>query len=148
MVLDQDGRVFGKINIIDLVALLLGAALLVFLGGKLFARPEAEAIDIVFFAPQAESWLTESLSTDAPLYDGESATLLGHAKAIDTKPLPESGETPLSAVTVRGTVRGQLGESGVTLDGKLYAIGQTVLLHIGRTRLPMEIRNIEAASAS
>ncbi len=146
MVLDQNGRLFGKINIIDLGALLLGAALLVFLFGKLFAQPKAEAVDISFYAKKTENWLAQSLSANTLLYDGETDALLGHAKTIELTPLAESDEDSHFAVTVRGTVRGQLGDNGVTLEGKLYAIGQTVLLHIGRTRLPMEIRSIRSTS--
>ncbi len=154
MILDKDGRVFGKINIIDLLAILLLIALVAIFGTK-FLLPRTGEIkaELQFWVPEAENWLAERITTAAPLYDQENGSHLGYVTHLETdvpstwtvsadgKFSPASREGFCSLKIYGNTVAVEE-ENGVTISGNHYAVGQTVLLCAGDTQLSARVRDI------
>lgn len=154
MILDKDGRVFGKINIIDLLAILLLVALVAFLGTKFLLPATGEIkVELQFWVPEAEIWLAERITPAAPLYDTETDSHLGHVTRVETgtpntwaitsdgKFVPASRDG-FCSLTICGNTVAVQEENGVTISGSHYAVGQAVLLCAGDAQLSARVRDI------
>ena len=156
MFLDKEGRIGGKINIVDFIALCLFGLLLLFLSSRLLLpRASEEWVTIEFYAAETEEWLAEKIMTGKWLYNQESGDMLGQITgarkgAPDTLVLSSSGKDipagreGFCSLFIEGRARGVLGENGVEIGGRTYAMGQTVLLCAGQTQIFMRIRNLQA----
>lgn len=159
MLIDKNGRVLGKINIIDLLAILLIVALFSVLGTK-FLLPQTgeETMQLQFFTGEAENWVAEKIQPSASLYDKENGAQLGLVTGVETgtphtwATTAEGQYVPASrdgfcSLTIRGSAMGKKDENGVEIDGIHYAVGQTVLLCAGDVQLSVRVRDIRTETA-
>ena len=156
MFLDKEGRIGGKINIVDFFALCLLEFILLFLGSRLLLpRASEEWVIIEFHTAETEGWLAEKITAGGWLYNQESGEILGQVTEVK-KGAPDSlvlspfgryvsaGREGFCSLLIRGRTMGVLRENGVEIGGKTYAIGQTVLVSTGQTQIFMRIWNIQA----
>ncbi len=154
MFLDKDGKLFGKINIIDFLALLLLAAAAIFLVTRFLVPKTGETPFVLeFFAEEAETWVVESMQEGDMAEDGTEERVLGAVSEMEMRKAEKWVSTEegayikidrpgFSALSVLVETRGETHINGVSVGGHRYFVGDTVFLRIGDATLPMRLRNI------
>lgn len=133
-IIDQKGRLFGLVNLLDLIVILavLGAGGL--LGYKTFMAPEAQTVggqtvQVQFLVGPVRQATVDELKVGAIVYDGKSDAQLGKIVAVETRParvLGSNGEFTAQNwydhfFTVEGT--GTQSDASTTLGGVVMLVG-------------------------
>lgn len=141
-IIDQKGRLFGLINLLDLVVLLavLGAA--GFLGYKTFLEPERPAVGsqtvrVQFLAGAVRQATVDELQVGTVVYDGKSSQPLGKIVAVETRQAQVLGSAAEYTAKnwfdhffiVEGT--GIQSEAGTTLNGVVMKVGLSPIYTVG-----------------
>lgn len=149
MMIDEKGRLFGKISIIDIATVLIILIIAGFLLNKFNILSSAEGVtlddlQVVFYQEEVNDFSAESVEIGAPtkealknasfgeVIDVEIGDSISWDKDPDGKQVASSRD---GYVSFRATMKtkGRLGPNGVTLDGATYHIGQTITLKIGNS---------------
>jgi hypothetical protein len=158
--LDDKGRIFGKISLVDLFALVVLAAVVFAVFQAAGRRPALEAeryIYISFFAPAMHDFAAQALLLDTRVMDDDGGTFLGSitdieiTESINFAPnrLGELVASPMyghNFVTFTSRVHGRMAAAAAQLDGRLYAVGDEVHLWAGGVRAIVHISQIEGGS--
>lgn len=158
--LDEKGRLFGKVNLIDLIIVLIIIAAAVFLGMK-FLGPESTAANtqkavVSFYYEECPDYVADQLVVGDPIWDSGDNVNLGTVKDWTkadsvTYLLDDEGNTVqtskegYSALTLRCDAEGVIGEHGITIGGTLYGVGHTLTIYAGQCKLYLKISAIEPA---
>lgn len=138
--IDDHGRVFGKVNLVDLAVLLAIAALAVRFGyGAVLRRVEAstavpQVMEATFLVSEVRQPTIEMLKPGVKLYDSKSNAYLGEIVAVRAEPstlVGPGGEFKSATrsdlfVTVTGS--GRVTPNGVTLGGLELKVGRSLSL--------------------
>lgn len=155
--LDEKGRLFGKINIVDLLIVIIIIAAIAFVGLKyvLPAHEEARSgqpVTMVLHVESSKKYVVENLTAGVPVCDNGDKAVLGTLeswssdKYVDryTKEgmLYESEPEDLctAELVVKGS--GTKGDFGVTIDGFLYGIGHTMVVYCGDSKFFVSVQDI------
>jgi hypothetical protein len=162
--IDKKGRLFGKVSLVDLFAVVVIAAVFfvvyLYAGGRgRLELSEAQPVTITFYHPALQDFIAYHLTADVPVMDDDAGTYMGQVSAIT---LGESIhfspnrqgqmiQTAIQgryAVYIQTRVQGQLHNGAVVLNGTVYAIGDEVHLWAGDTRIIAHISNIQAGGGA
>lgn len=153
MIIDKKGRLFGKVSIIDILAVALVVAIALFVGGKFkktdngspFAAKE-DKIRIVYFVEEVNNFVANTpevgdLGREAVfkasfgnVVDIKRDKSVSWIKSDNGKLLKSSKEGHSSVyITMEGT--GIYGNNGVRMGDGEYFIGQSVVLNVGNAQL-------------
>lgn len=156
--IDEKGRLFGKVNLVDLIIILIVIAAVVFLGVK-FLGPESttantqEAI-VSFYCEEAPDYVADQLQAGDVVWDSGDNVNIGTVKDWSITDsvsyyYAENGETVQAsktgycAVTLRCDAEGVIGEHGITINGTLYGVGHTLTIYAGEAKLYLKVSGIE-----
>ena len=148
--IDENGKIGGKINLIDFLIVVVILAVVAFLGYRFLSNDDkedtGEPVIIEFTFAEVNDYTVERLEIGAPVLDGNANRDLGTAVdfTIDdatTYAATDSGKTVLVdipesksvVVTVEST--GELNDNGLLIDGTRYGIGYTTVVYVGRCKL-------------
>ncbi|MGE4353200.1 MAG: DUF4330 domain-containing protein [Oscillospiraceae bacterium] len=155
----KKGMLFGKLNIIDLVVILLVIAACAFFAirfmdtGSVTTVPDK--VKIVFFEEECPSFVTAQTHVGDTVMDGTTNTSLGTVTDIKVDDSitysvnPTTGEVVLGSkegyvsAYITAECEGTLTDSGVVIDGTLYSVGHTLVLHAGFGKYYLVIYSIE-----
>ena len=158
--IDKNGKLFGKINVIDLLIILIIIAALALLaarklGGGDSAAGNEQRVRITFFGDYVGDFVPESLTIGDPGTEYSFDTDLGALTGFDWEPAYEmvydeqSGEfvkqyTP-NRVWLTGTCEttGAMGVMGLTKDDTRFVVGGNYYFNIGPTRAGYQITSFE-----
>ncbi len=139
--IDNKGRLFGKINLLDLVVLLAVLAVAGrFAYGKLSGPAAAptgqdQVIEMTFRLPAVTQWTVDAIQVGDEVYDSKSNTRMGKIVETWTEPavvvrempdgiVPHVSDTHFDLyVTVRGPAR--VSPNGITMSGIEVKVGRT-----------------------
>ena len=138
--IDEKGRLFGKINIIDLLVILVIAAALCFAVFR-------------YVLPDRNSGKAVQIEKGARVWDQGYDVVLGTVKSFEITPLMEtvtdaSGKTHLVendwlvSVTLVLDAEGVPDEFGIRIGGSLYASGHTMTVFAGDAKLYLKVQEI------
>lgn len=164
--IDKNGKLFGKVNLIDLIIVLILASLAVFAVLK-FATPgdtnsEAAQIKLTLFCEETPDYVTEYIEQGAPVYDSKEGVTIGTIESFETGD-PIGYETKedesdkveyqvsrdgYSSVTLIVDATGVSGVNGVTVNGVLYGVGHTMTVYAGEAKLYLRVKGIEVLPAA
>lgn len=159
--IDKNGKLFGKINLIDLIIVLVIILVVVFValrvtgvgGGDEGAAP----VRISMFASEVPDYVLEYLVEGDSVMDFTEETELGTVESFETGE-PFSYETTTNgevqsvvkkghkSLTLNVTGNAVLGEHGATIGGELYGVGHTLTVFAGKAKIFLRISGIEAIS--
>jgi len=159
MIIDNKGRLFGKISLIDIFALsvLIMVFLVVYLNFGIGSRPVVtggeQPVKITFFVPALENFTVEAIEMGARVENDTDGTFMGHVIGIDIGEsinfMPDmhgrevaSPMEGFSSVTIESLVYGQLVDGLLLLDGNLYGSGTTIIIWAGRAKMMLQISDI------
>jgi len=156
--LDNNGKLFGKINLIDLIIVLVLIALVTFVALKVVHKDDGQAslsqVSISFYGEEAPDYVANALEKGASVLDSKENVTLGTIQdfeiaaplGYDTNANGEVQEVVrqgYNSVSVTAIGSGVIGEHGVTIDGVLYGVGHTLTIYAGKAKLYLKISAIE-----
>ena len=163
MIIDNNGRLFGKVSIIDLLIIILVFAAVFFLAARYLssgditigAGSSLEELEIKFYSEEVNDFVVDAIKigdstkefaqyanfgTVIRVERDDSITWVGD---FDGLILPSSKEGHYSSVTVTTRVKGRISDVGFELDGTNYFVGKTVIIQIGVAGFQGRISGVE-----
>lgn len=157
--IDKNGKIFGIVNVIDLLVVLLVVGAAVFIlsrrgAGEAATGPEGMftmsftnfVVDdfVVDHMNIGDSVLNEGRTVDfgtvIDLDRGPSVEFHANSNGI----LVETSRDGFSSITVTTELPAQAFDNGIIIGGNRFAVGQSVTLRVGNTIFFPRISNIEA----
>ena len=159
MIIDNKGKLFGKVSLIDIFAVVvLGMVFLVVyttfgFGSRPVVTGGEQPVKITFFMPALENFTVEAIEMGARVENDTDGTFMGHVVGIDIgesinfMPDMDGREvaSPMegySSVTIQSLVYGQLVDGLLLLDGNLYGSGTTIIIWAGKAKMMLQISDI------
>jgi len=161
MIIDNKGRLFGKISIIDI--LIIGVLLAIAAaGGYKYIAPKAtgsvsdnqDKLQIVFYQEEVNDFTANTVNKGDPAKDAILQTSLGRVVDVKTDKSVSwiksdkgeyfsSSKEGYCSVYITMEVNGALAGSGAVIGGSTYYIGQTVTLYAGNAAFYGKIYSIK-----
>ena len=158
--IDKNGKLFGKINVIDLLIVLVVIAAVFFVGKRFLAGNDndygtPERVRMTFYADEAPALLSGKAAAGDPVRDYDNSNSLGSVTAFDSEDAytytydASTGETvkvPVPNVcflTLSCETDGCVAQDGLRINGFLYCIGGSYTLCAGQTRLNCRLADFE-----
>ena len=157
----KNGKLFGKLNVIDLLIILLVLAGLAFLAVRFLGKTDSseyaapQSVRLTFFANEAPALLDGKLEVGAPVSDYDESLALGSLSFVNAEEAYEwqydsdSGESVKVPVaneiflTFSCDASGIPGDDGLRIGGHRYSIGGTYVICAGKTRISCRLANFE-----
>lgn len=153
--IDKNGKVFGKINIIDLLVILILVVAIAVVGVK-FLTPggkEIQTLEMEFYTEEVNDWVAEKIQPGDALYDGTYEIELGTVVAsVPGEPmtwgLTQEGQYVLApregycSLTIIGEVQGEKTANGAEIDGNMYGVGHSMVLYAGDAKIYLRVSDI------
>ena len=156
--IDEKGRLFGKVNIVDLIIVIIVLAAAVFIGMRLFG-PESEIantqnVRITMFCEETPDFVADQLEAGSEAWDAENQVTLGtlvdwtlgdskSAVTDETGKVVEISRSGYNSVRLTVEGEGVVSYHGVTIGNTLYANGQSASVYFGDCKLFLDIADIE-----
>lgn len=156
--LDKKGRLFGKVSLVDLFAVVAVAAVIavVYFNVGASGRPVVGAeqpVYITFFHHALEDFTVAALEYDAPVINDSNDTFMGrvvgwevgdsisfmtdiHGNEVAS---PMAGH---SSVAITSRVYGRISEGAVVLGGNVYSVGTQIVIWAGKAKTQLLISDI------
>ena len=158
--LDKNGKLFGKINIIDLLIILIVIAAVIFVGMRFFGGNDNDVgtpqhVRMTFFAPDAPAFLADKGVLGAPVIDYDNNNYLGDLTVYSAEDAYTYGVDPAGGEPVKlftpnecfltfscegyGTVT----EDALYVNGFQYSVGGTSTIRAGQTRVQCRLAGVD-----
>ncbi|MCL1846038.1 MAG: DUF4330 domain-containing protein [Defluviitaleaceae bacterium] len=161
--LDKKGRLFGKVSVVDLFAVIVIAAVVAFVyfnvgGGRPVVGAE-QSVLITFFNPMLHDFTVDAAVDAAerglPVVDDANEIFLGNVvdvrrgESISIMPNVDGIEVAShmpghSSIYITSRVTGRLSDGAVVLGGNIYAVGSEVIIWAGQAKTMLHISEIRA----
>lgn len=159
---DKNGKLFGKVNLIDFLIVLVIILGVVFVAlratGVVGGDEEAPPTPVMmsFFGTDVPDFVVDNLKVGDAVYDYNNETIVGYvASWEDSEPLgyllddygevhevKAEGQRSLTLNIISSVSFGKDGY-GATIDGNIYGVGHTALIYAGLSKLYIKISAIE-----
>ena len=149
----------ARLNIIDILIILVVLAGVAFFAYKFMTAGGTAAptdkVQIVFFEEECPDYVPEHTHVGDSVLDGTTNTYLGTVADIEVDESVTytyndlTGETTLGhkegyvSAYITADCVGQLTDNGVVIDGTLYSVGHTLILHAGQGKYYLTIYSID-----
>ena len=148
MIIDDKGRLFGKVSIIDIIAVLIIVAIgifgyrYVFSSSTSYLAPKDDTIQIVFYEEEVSSFTANRVKIGDPARERLQNADFG--KVVDVKVgesvswgesdeghFVSTGKEGFSSIYITMEAKGIMDRSGIIIDKAQYYIGQYITLYVG-----------------
>lgn len=156
--IDEKGRIFGKINLVDLLIILVLIAAAVFLGIK-FLGPDSTVATtqkavVSLYCEEAPDYVVDKLAAGSSVWDSVDNVVIGTltdwtlSDSVGYLPDTEGESIKYAkdgyhAVTLNCDAEGVIGPYGITIGDTLYGVGHTLTAYAGECKLYLKISDIE-----
>lgn len=158
--LDENGKLFGKINIIDLLIIIIIIAAAIFVGLRLFGGNDNDMgtpqhVRVTFFSDEAPALLIGKGVAGSPVIDYDNNNYLGALTIYETEDAytytydSESGDCVKVPVVNRCFLtfscegNGYVTEDALYVNGFQYSVGGTCTIRAGQIRVQCRMASIE-----
>ena len=158
--LDKNGKLFGKVNIIDLLIVLIILAAIVFVGMRFLGGNDndlgtPQQVRLTFFSDEAPALLADKGVMGAPVIDYDANNYLGALSSYEYEDAytyacdSVSGEAVQIPVANRIFLtfacegQGFVADDGLYVNGFQYSVGGTCTIRAGQTRIQCRLASIE-----
>jgi len=166
MVLDDKGKILGKVNIVDILILLIFLSSIVLVGYKVsksvMANPfvKSDKLIIKIYSEEAPEFAAKAVQQNDIVIDFDTNSTFGHVTKIDIGPsvsysaddkgqIIQTSKPGYASVifTVEGTgiYKDGVTESGVTIDNVNFYIGRTITYKVGHSIIQGRIYDLKKA---
>ena len=159
--IDKNGKLFGKVNLIDLLIVIVLVAVVGFLGYRFLIRDDTGVVNtqtvyISFTDEEVPNYVADELEVGVNVLDSTENNSMGTVTdfTLDeacSYEVNELGETvalhrpDCASVTITAEVNATLSDNGVIINGTRYAIGHSMVIYVGECKLYTQISGLEAA---
>ena len=159
--IDKNGKVFGKINIIDLIVILViiaavamfGVSRLSNRGENVAAVPEGQSTYITFYAEEVSDFVVDKLEEGAKVYDVEMKSELGEVVSFDVAPavsyasnsdgdLVLTSREKYKSVKITAKVNGIPTDYGVSVNDNQYGVGHSLTIRAGAAKIYLRVYDV------
>ena len=160
--IDKNGKIGGKVSIIDLLIVVILLAALAFVGYRFLTKDRSGVVNTQPFVmsmtgAEVSNYVVENLEIGARVFDDTENNVLGYVTDIQTGAgyhygVGNNGETvalfPDDSSSVVVTCRGEgtLDPNGLLIGGTRYAIGHTFVVYVGDCKLYLRISGLDPAA--
>jgi len=162
MIIDNKGRLFGKISVIDIFAAVVLIMLFAVVGlnigtnSRVAAAGAEQPVIITFFKDALEDFTVEALELGARVENDTDGTFMGEVISIEVGEsisfMPDidgnevkSSMEGFSSVTLQTRVNGRLADGTVLLGGNLYGSGTQIIIWAGIAKIQLFITDVSPA---
>ena len=160
--IDKDGKLFGKINIIDLLLIVLIIGVAAFLFIKIKGRntgtvtPQTQNMyEMKFYVEEVEDFVVEGMKDGENLYDDSKNMNLGKIIDIDVEDgfefnpndlgiLVKSSKEGYSSMEITTNVNATPFENGIMVSGNKYGVGHSLTVRAGKSICFMRISGLKS----
>ena len=159
MILDDKGRLFGKISLIDIfaAAVLIMVFMAVYLGigtnNRAATSEREQPVKITFYKEALEDFTVAALEIGARVENDTNGTFMGNiidievGESINYMPDIDGNEkaSPMegySSVTIETLVNGRFSDGALLLNGNLYGNGTQIIIWAGKAKIQLNISDI------
>ena len=147
-----------KLNIIDIAIILVVIAAVAFFANRFMTTGgvtvEPDKVEIVFFEEECPDFVPEHTQVGDKVLDGTENKFLGTVTDImvddsitynideQTQEVSIGTKEGYCSVYITAECEGTLGDNGVVINGTLYGVGHTLILHAGTGKYYLTIYDI------
>ena len=160
--IDKNGKLFGKINLIDLLIVLVIIALAIFIVVR-FVSPKDDGPDLVpikisMYSSEEPDFVVNHLKEGAPVKDGKEESIIGTLDSIEigdpisyaenedaTAVIPAIKED-CNSVEIQILANGEINDFGANVNGVQYAVGHSLVVYAGNAKLYLRVSDIQPAA--
>ncbi len=162
MIIDEKGKLFGKINIIDLIVLvLIAAAVVVGAYSKLSDKVSIggggegeQTLVIKYYIEEVSDFVAEKVEVGSSLMDDNTLTELGKVTAVEVGPAVsfagnsegeyiKTTKDGFNSLLITGEVKGVKTEYGAEVKKSKYGVGHSFVLRAGDAKLYLRVYDID-----
>ena len=156
--IDKNGKLFGKINIIDLLIIIIIILALVFAGTKILGRDgsskltnavgKTSTVRMTVFCDDVKEFVPDALHIGDPVEQYQSSIALGEP-AYNYQYDPQTGESvkvpEVNQIFMTAVIEatGVFNEWGLTVNDTTFVVGGGYFFNIGQTRVGVTIQSFE-----
>ena len=154
--IDEKGRLFGKINIVDLLIIIIILAAVCFVGIRyIIPKPQdpTEKFELLLYCHDTPKFTAEQIEVGSRVWDQSYDVVLGTVKSFEILPLMDAvtGQDGklhsiesdwLCSVTMVLDAEGVRDEFGVRINGSLYGSGHTMTVYAGDAKMYLKVQEI------
>lgn len=162
--IDKNGKLFGKINLIDLIIVIILIVLAAFVVFKFAVPRDNEVAEtqlyLSLFCEETPDYILDYLEEGTPVYDSKEDVTIGTVESLEIgEPtgyeaqgdgsdytLYQVSRDDYSSVKLRINATGVNGVNGATIEGVLYGVGHTMTVYAGQAKLYLRVSGIEATA--
>lgn len=160
--IDKNGKIGGKVSIIDLLIVLVLLAALAFVGYRFIKKDRSGVINtqqvyLSMTGSEVSNFVVESVQMGARVLDEAENNVLGYVTDIQTGQgyhygLDDDGQTvaifpeDFSSVEITCLATGTLDPNGLLIGGTRYGIGHTFVVYVGYCKMYLRISGLEPAA--
>ena len=159
--IDKNGKLFGKINIIDLVIILV-LVIAIAVGGMFFIRnrkteAQTQTLIIKFYTEEVSDFVIEKVKVGDALYDADKSVDMGVITNIEINDSVTYGSISegeyetvakegYSSAVITGEVVAQKNALGALIGGQQYGVGHSMVLRAGDAKIYLRVHDIGVKS--
>ncbi len=158
MIIDEKGKLFGKVNIIDLVIILVIIAAVAFVGFKFLApgmnnADTAGVAEVKFYIEEVSDFVADKIQIGDRLMDEAKNVSLGVVTNIEFAPAVSYGTNSegkwvtsskegYKSMILTGEVQATKYDHGMIVNASKYYVGHTFVLLAGKSKLYLRVYDI------
>ena len=160
--IDKNGKIGGKVSIIDLLIVLVLLAALAFVGYRFLTKDRSGVVNtqqvyVSFTGAEVPNYVVENIEIGARVFDDTENNVLGYVTDVQTGQgyhydVDKEGKTvalfpeDTSSVIITSLATGTLDPNGLLIGGTRYAIGHTFVVYVGDCKMYLRISGLEPAA--
>ena len=154
----KNGKLFGKINIIDfLVVLVILVAVAAVAAFVFMPKDTGDELVMKFMIEEVDEFVADKVNIGNALYDNDFSISLGYVTDIEKGPSVSYFENKdgtysriakegLYSMIITGEVMGEKTSLGAEIGGKKYGVGHSFVLRAGDAKLYLRVYDIQLKS--
>jgi len=153
----KEGKLFGKINIIDFIIVLVIIAAVAFVALKVVNKGNADnnqaQVHISFYCEETPDYVASVLKDGTSVLDMTENVTIGTVESFEVgEPMgyftntkdqvQEVQREGYNSVSLNVLATGEISEHGVTIGGVLYGVGHSLSIYAGEAKLYLKVSAI------
>lgn len=159
--MDKNGKIGGKVNLIDLLIIIVLVVVVAFVGYRFIGQDSVGVVNdtpvtVKLISSEVPNFVVDKLTDGMEVRDFTENNALGSITDIEVDEpysytVTDEGNTvelknpTCSSVIVTTEVNGTLDENGLTIGGTRYGVGHSLVVYAGNCKLWVQVYDIEAA---
>lgn len=157
--IDKQGRIFGKISVVDIfiVAIIAAVVAVVYFnvgaGGRPAVAGPARPVYVTFFHPALEDFTVNAIALNVPVINDSTGSFMGtvvgveRGDSINFLPDVHGNEiaSPMegySSVSITSRVYAHLTNGAAVIEGNIYGVGTEIIIWAGKAKTHLQIAEI------